>query len=557
MHHVVNFTPDRRAPAADGNRWEGLKTLIWARLLVAALSLPIGLLPGRELSLDSWRMLGLAVLAVAVVSAALWLGTVLGRAYRLQVYLHLGLDVIIVTALAALTGGRDSQFALFYVLVGITGGIQGRLIGGVAAAAASGVGYLALPWIEASLGAAASPLPAVVLPSPGMLLALLLVVGVLAGVLGRRAQRDRERFQRASLELSRIRFDNDAILSHLTSGVITLDSMGTVAYLNPAGEDVLGIALGDVQGRWVQDALPERLKPLRNTLLAVLEHREPQTRGELLMNTMSNRPLPVGLSTNVLTHEGVVTGVVAVFQDLSEVREMEQRARRNQTLAEVGALAAGIAHELRNGLNPISGSIECLQRELRLQGENAQLMELITTECTRLNRFVTDLLTYSRERQLVKERVDLNDNLADLVDGLMRNPRRQPGRTVVFQSEQRSAEVLADREQLRQVWLNLASNALEAMGEGGRLIVRWRELDAGHVSVEFVDNGSGIAAEDLPRVGQPFFTTKKGGTGLGLAIAQRIVERHGGTLGFENAPHQGTIARVTLPGAVVAMARVA
>ena len=99
--------------------------------------------------------------------------------------------------------------------------------------------------------------------------------------------------------------------------------------------------------------------------------------------------------------------MVAVFQDLTEVREMERRVRRNETLAEVGALSAGIAHELRNGLKPISGSVECLQRELKLDGENAVLMELIVTECIRLNRFVSDLLNYSRERDLAPEELNL------------------------------------------------------------------------------------------------------------------------------------------------------
>ena len=114
-----------------------------------------------------------------------------------------------------------------------------------------------------------------------------------------------------------------------------------------------------------------------------------------------------------------------------------------------------------------------------------------------------------------------------------------------------------DHEQLRQVWLNLAANALEAMGEGGTLVVRSREGEDGQVVVEFVDNGPGIAADDLPRVGEPFFTTKRGGTGLGLAIAQRIVERHHGTLVFESATGRGTTARVTLPGATAPVARAA
>ena len=131
-------------------------------------------------------------------------------------------------------------------------------------------------------------------------------------------------------------------------------------------------------GARCSDALPERLRPLRDAVLDTLRRAHAaRARRAACSTTRPGRPLPLGISTNLLTHDGAVTGVVAVFQDLTEVREMERRARRNETLAEVGALAAGIAHELRNGLNPISGSVECLQRELRLEGENAVLMELI------------------------------------------------------------------------------------------------------------------------------------------------------------------------------------
>src|SRR5207249_2348861 len=177
-----------------------------------------------------------------------------------------------------------------------------------------------------------------------------------------------------------------------------------------------------------------------------------------------------GLSTNLLQHEGNFTGLVAVFQDLSEVREMERRARRHETLAEIGALSARIAHELRNGLNPISGSVECLQRELRLEGENAVLMGLISRECARLNRFVTDLLNYSRERDLALETLSVDGELADLAELLCRHPRRPDGVTVAVQPGGPEASVRGDREQLRQVWLNLAANAFEAMADGGRLV---------------------------------------------------------------------------------------
>ena len=236
---------------------------------------------------------------------------------------------------------------------------------------------------------------------------------------------------------------------------------------------------------------------------------------------------------------------------------MERRVRRNETLAEVGALAAGIAHELRNGLNPISGSAECLQRDLQLEGENGVLLELIVRECSRLNRFVTDLLSYSRERDLAVAGIDVDAQIDNVREGLTRDPRRAESIRVEWQPHGSGPLVRGDTDLLRQVWINLGINAIEAMPEGGVLAIRCRGGRKDEVVVEFSDTGNGITPEDLSRVGEPFFTTKKGGTGLGLAIAQRIVERHGGTLGIESEPGRGTTVRVTLPGASETMAQAA
>jgi two-component system sensor histidine kinase PilS (NtrC family) len=375
-------------------------------------------------------------------------------------------------------------------------------------------------------------------------------------VLGNRVRHADEALARTARELDRVRIDNDVILRHLGTGVLTVDSWGTVAYINPAAEAVLGVRTLECRGRRIQDALPERLAPLRDLVIDTLGRRSSRTRAELTVASAAGRELPLGISTNVLMHEQEPTGVVAVFSDLTEVREMERRARRQQALAEIGALAATIAHELRNGLKPIAGSIEFLQRELKPEGDSALLMELIARESSRLNRFVSDLLGYSRERDLRLETLAIEDVLADVVDSLRHDPRRAPGVRVRLapSTDGDGALLSADREQLRQVWLNLAANALEAMPDGGELTIGWRWTAERRIAVTFDDTGSGIAAQDLPRIGEPFFTTKQGGTGLGLAIAQRIVERHGGALALDSTPGRGTTVTVTLPGTAAALA---
>lgn len=538
-------------------RWEGLRALIWARLLVATLALPIGVLLRPDATEGAWWVLWWSLLAVGVLSAVFWLGTRLQRAIRFQTYVQLSSDILVVSGLSALTGGRASQFVLFFALVVIAGGLVGRMAGGLYAALGACGAFLALPWIGRWLGASAGNALEGTLPRPALLLAFLAVVGVLAGILGERVQRTREDLERTSRELDRVRVDNDVILRHLATGVLTSSASGNVAYLNPAAEQVLGLNTLEARGRPLAQALPERLRPLRALILDTLARREPRARAEVLLRTASGRPLPVGLSTNVLMHEGVLHGVVAVFQDLTEVREMERRARRNRSLAELGALAAGIAHELRNGLKPISGSVEVLQRELKLEGENGVLMELIATESSRLNRFVTDLLSYARERDLSLESVEINPYLAETCDTLGLDPRCSAGIRVRFEAADAVAHLQVDREQMRQVWLNLAANAMEAMLSGGELAVRWRGAGTGRIVVEFEDEGSGIRAEDLPRVGQPFYTTKESGTGLGLPIAHRIVERHGGKLTLHCPSRRGTIARVDLPEAAAAVAQAA
>lgn len=541
--------------AAEDQGWSALQHLVLARLLVAALALPFGILLRPDVTVQPVPLLAASLGAVVAMSLLFGGLTRLRRGLTAQVAVQLVADLVLVAWLSAQTGGRDSQFVLFFALVVIMGGVLGRLPGGLLAAAGACVAFLAQPWITGWLGVPQVAAPAQ--PRPEMLVAFLTMVGVLAGVLGDRVHRTRGDLERTARELDRVRIDNDVVLRHLATGVFTVDSAGVVGYLNPAAEQVLGARVMETRGRHVSVALPERLSALRDIVLETLQSHRGRARAELLMRTASGRPLPVGISTNVLMHQDEMTGVVAVFQDLTEVRDMERRARRNETLAEVGALAAGIAHELRNGLKPIAGSVEYLQRELQLEGEEAQLIDLIARESNRLNKFVTDLLSYSRERDLGLVPMDLDEQLRDLVNALAHDPRRGTGVQVRLEGGPGSAWVSIDPEQMQQVWLNLASNAMEAMGDKGTFTVRWSVSADGAVVVDLMDSGSGIAAEDLPRVGEPFFTTKRGGTGLGLAIAQRIVERHGGVLTLESEAGRGTTARVQLPGQALPAMQVA
>jgi len=276
--------------------------------------------------------------------------------------------------------------------------------------------------------------------------------------------------------------------------------------------------------------------------------------------TADGRTVPLGISTSLLLGaSGERRGVIALFQDLSEVKALEDRIRRGETLAAIGELSAGIAHEIRNCLNPITGSVEVLQKELRVEGENARLLDLVVRESERLDRFVSELLEYARERPLKTEKVEVSALASESIEIARRHASAGRGKRVSLEGPNVPIWVRADFDQMKQVLTNLLINAFEAIEGSGTVTVRireerrapgaWGRAGGPRVVMEVADTGSGIGDKDVTQVFEPFFSTKQGGTGLGLAIANRIVERHGGNIEVESRVGAGTTMRLWLPQA--------
>ncbi len=526
--------------------WRMLAALVRWRAVVGVGALALGLLlrPGvGEATRTTLLGAGLAALAVVTGGYALLLHWRRGAAA--QAWIQAFGDCALVTCFAATTGGANSQFVLFYVVVVLWAGVVLETTGGLATAVVASTGYLCLAQIAPLIaldpgftvaGRAMAPVPY----SPSLVL-FLVALGAAAGSLGGRARRDRQTLHLASREVERARLDTDRILENMSSGVLTLDATGTVLHYNRSAEELLGLPLAEVRGRSCQDVFGAGQRPLLDRIQQTLTTGVAVSREEVGVQTLTGKMVPVGLSTSFLMDEnGSRRGVIAVFADLSEFKAVEERARRSETLAAIGQLSAGIAHEIRNCLNPISGSVEFLQKELTLDGENAHLMGLISQECERLNRFVTELLDYAREPRIHVESADLGEAIADAMDLARRHPAYRKDIALTLQGEGDGLHVNIDREQFKRVLVNLLQNAIEALVGPGRVAVRILPSAGDRVRVEVADTGPGIPAEYLPRVTEPFFTTKRGGTGLGLAIATRIMERLGGRLSVTSAPGAGT-----------------
>ena len=256
--------------------------------------------------------------------------------------------------------------------------------------------------------------------------------------------------------------------------------------------------------------------------------------------------LYLGFSRSVMRGPGnQPDGEIVIFQDLSQIREMEALLRRSERLSAVGQLATGMAHEIRNPLASLSGAIELLRRDLRTPDSTTRrLFRIVERETARLNRLVVDFLSYAGNRKAKRDPVDLKELLEEMRELYIAGRESDSQLQLEVQDP---LIVLGDSDQLRQVFWNLILNAAQAEPVDDRVVVRARPSRSGdEVVVEVRDRGAGIPPELLERSLEPFFTTKPKGTGLGLATVHRVVEDHNGSMEIDSQVGHGTSVRIRL-----------
>ncbi len=310
---------------------------------------------------------------------------------------------------------------------------------------------------------------------------------------------------------------------------MTLDPAGKVTFLNPAGEQMLGEPLEVLRGRDAHDVVP-----LFGGRVARDEVELVNARGARLRLGYSSFPIQDRTRTSL--------GTAVIFQDLTQLRAMEEAVKRSERLADLGRVAAGLAHELRNPLASLSGSIELLRDQV--PESERRLMDIAIKEAARLNELVSEFLRFARPPPLRRERTDLAALLGETLDVFAHDP---DAAGIRLERALRTAAVDCDPAQIRQVAWNLLRNAAQAVKPcGGTVRVACGPEEHGTVSFEIGDDGPGISREELARVFLPFHTTKAAGSGLGLAIVQRIVDAHDGTVEVESQPGAGARFRVHL-----------
>ena len=557
--------------------------LLGARLLLAGMSLGLAVtldrLDGAQGS-GIWGVYCTIVVAfVATIVSALQMARTRNpdRFATLQV----SFDVAIVTALVYFSGGRESVFTFLYALVVLYGALlldRGGVTYSVGLAAL-GYGFVLfgvdLGWLP-SQGDDSRPHPPIVLGAYWAFYAGgLLMLGMLSNTLAAELRRTGAALDRKTSDLERLRDLHRLTVESIGSGIATIDQTGSVTSFNPEAERITGVSPVHAEGRHLEALIPGAF--------AVIDAREERAgresragRDRIAYRNARGEDLFIGLAASrLVASDGEQRGHVVIFQDVTAVVSMEQELRRSERLAAVGEMAARMAHEIRNPLASISGSVQLLQGQeagpaTGPDPAQEKLMGIVVREVDRLNDLIGDFLRYSRPAPLQLEAV----RLAELVRELAGIGEGRAGQDVRIElSLDEAVVVIADPGQLKAAAWNLWNNALESMEGKGVLRIRVRARPSGATPqdgrlpgrnaaqkrgggetrpggtgvLEFEDTGPGMSPELQDRIFEPFYTTKQDGTGLGLATVQRIVEQHGGAIEISSELGRGTCFRVLLP----------
>lgn len=530
-----------------------LRRLSVARLLGAGLLFGIGAL----LALWDGLLYPFLPFALCLAGAAAASGTFLFlkppvASLRRFAWFQLILDTALATAIVAFTGGPRSIFTFLYVLVVTAACVLLARLGGLVIAGLSSLVYTGLV-----LGRWGFSLTALLEHADTSSLDLMtiflntaafLVVAILAGSLAERYHAARRTLEDQRQDLSDLQAFKDLIFESVGSGLVGMDLRRRITAMNRAAEEITGYESGEATGRPWESVFGDEIPSDeidRSTRLAGWQVQ----RHEMRFRRKDGREAPLGISFwPVRSGQGELVGIIGVFQDLSAIKEMEERMRQADRLAAIGRLAANIAHEIRNPLASLSGAIEVLARELPLDADRDRLAQVVLRESDRLNQIIKQFLEYARPASLRPLPMKVGEVLDEVL--LLLEHRTLPPNLKIMREYDGAFSALLDPQQFRQTIWNLCINALEAMPDGGELRIGAQvvtQRNARKLEVWVADTGSGINAENLSHIFEPFFSTKPEGSGMGLAVVHRVIQDHGGDVEVRSDPGAGTTFTLRLP----------
>jgi two-component system sensor histidine kinase PilS (NtrC family) len=473
-----------------------------------------------------------------------------------NIYLQMGIDVILITFLIFLTGNTQIDYSLFYTLVIIYSVIFLGRKGGLIVASASSIFYgLFLDLEFYNLMPFVFPVQndynlnsADVLTNILVHVVSFYVLAFLASFVVEQEKKTRSLLEEKESEFNQLDLLFRSMVESVYTGVMTIDLQNTVKTFNHAAEEITGFPRAKVQDHRIEDVFPEFVPFINEETI----NEQTQKRLEVIITGKMGNKIDLGWSISPLIgkHDNQI-GNILIFQDLTKIKQMEKKIEKNKNMALIGEMAAGWAHEVRNPLAAITGSIELLKQGLKLDGTDERLMQIILRGKDQLDSFARDFLLMARPVPLSRELVDLNEVVEEVLEHIKLNKDWISTIKIVKVSSSK-VKAFANKEQVRQIINNLVINAIQSMEEDGILSIETKRVKLEdkkeYAEIKVSDTGCGIKENDLKNIFEPFFTNKVKGTGLGLTIVNHIVDGYNGKIKIESTLNQGTVCSVWLPG---------
>jgi two-component system, NtrC family, sensor histidine kinase PilS len=478
---------------------------------------------------------------------------------RLNVYIQALTDVALITFLVYITGGISSIYSVFYPLVIIYSVLFLEKRGGLIIASASGILYGSL--LDLEYYGIIHPINALAVHDYNMgagyvfsrifiHLLSFYIIGLLASFVVEQERRVRTLLTEKETAFDQLDLLHRSIIESVETGIMTINLQGRIKSLNRAAEEIFGFTFSDVENRNIVDVFPE-FAALQAKIREDDEKRSSKNRYNIEFARDKNNKLILSCLVSTLRNgKGKRIGDIVIFQDITSMIEMEEALEKSKRLAIIGEMAAGLAHEMRNPLASLSGSIQILKRDLQLSEVDEKLMQIILRGKDQLDHVIRDFLLLARPAPGDRETVFIRETIEGVMESIRYLPDWNDDISVRLELSD-NLSVYANRTEIREVIWNLVMNAVQSMPEGGELFVETRKAhDGAHgesLEIRVSDTGYGIDDKHLDRIFEPFFTTRERGTGLGLAIVNRIIEGYMGRILIRKGNEKGTICTVSLP----------